>query len=67
MATTEAIRKRVENFSNTNSIENELVRIWNKKNLDLHTKLDIFMEQDQQNPSLSQKVILMINSLPEVA
>ena len=66
MATIEATRKSVENFSNTNSIESDLVRIWNKKNLDLLGKLNIFMAPDQQKLSLFQKVILMINSLPEV-
>ena len=49
------------------SIESDLARIWNKKNLDLHGKLDIFMTPDQQKLSLSQKVIPMINSLPEVS
>ncbi len=43
------------------SIESDLARIWNKNNLDLHGKLDIFMTPDQQKLSLSQKVILMIN------
>lgn len=28
------------------SIESDLARIWNKKNLDLHGKLDIFMTPD---------------------
>ena len=67
MATIDATRKKVENFFNTNSIESDLARIWNKKNLDLQEKLDIFIEQDQQKLSLFQKVILMINSLPEVS
>jgi hypothetical protein len=49
------------------SIESDLARIWNKKNLDLHRKLDVFMKPNQQMLSLSQKVILMINSLPEVS
>ena len=48
MATIEATRKRVENFPDTNSIESDLARICNKKNLDLHGKLDKFMEPDQQ-------------------
>jgi len=43
MAIIEATRKRAENFPNTNSIESDLARIWNKKNLDLHGKLDKFM------------------------
>jgi hypothetical protein len=67
MATIETTRKRVENFSNTDSIESDLARKWTKKNLDLHKKLDIFMVPAQQKLSLSQKVILMINSLPEVS
>jgi hypothetical protein len=36
MATIEATRKRVKKFSNTNSIESDLSKIWNKKNLDLN-------------------------------
>ena len=67
MPTIEANRKSVENFPYTNSIESDLARKWNKKNLDLQEKLDIFIEQDQQKLSLFQKVILMINSLPEVS
>ena len=49
------------------SIMSDLARIWNKKNLDLHIKLDIFIEPDQQKLFLSQKVILIINSLSEVS
>jgi len=49
------------------SIESDLARIWNKKNLHLHGKLDKFIKPDQQALSLSQKVILVINSLQEVS
>lgn len=48
------------------SIYSNLAKKQNKKNRQIHQKLDAYLSENQRNLSLSQKSVLMINSLPAV-
>jgi uncharacterized protein YeeX (DUF496 family) len=50
-----------------NSIDSYLAKKHNEENLELHLKLNNYLNDDQKKLSLSQKSVLMINSLPEVS
>ena len=62
----------LKNYALTNnilfdSIESELARKYNKQNQKMHEKINKFLNPEQKSLTLSQKAILMNNSLKEVS
>lgn len=49
-----------------NSIESVLAKKSNEKNISFHNEINKYLDDNEKNLPLSQKAVLMINSLPEV-
>ena len=49
------------------SIQSLLAKKQNEKNRHIHKKIDVFLNESQRNLTLSQKSVLMINSLNSVS
>jgi len=68
----ELISKELNEYSNyllavLDSIENLYAKQHNHSNAKIHEQVDNYLEDDQRNASLSQKSILLVNSLREVS
>ncbi len=49
------------------SIESNLARQWNEKNIPMHSNLNKYLDSKQQNLTLSQKAIMFVNALDEIS
>ncbi len=49
------------------SIESNLARQWNEKNIQMHSNLNKYLDSKQQNLTLSQKAIMFVNALDEIS